>query len=160
MDGKSFAVDAAALVVYALVANPAVTGIGLHEWASLGLLVVFFVHSAMRADWVVETVAGLARRPSPARVGNFVLDALTLVALMTVAVSGILVSGSVLPALGLYADGYYFWDPLHSISAKVLLVLLLVHVVAHWKWLYNFLRRGKAGAAHATRKTGEADERG
>ena len=159
MDGKRLVVDVVALAVYALVANPAWTGIGLHEWASLGLFVVFIVHCAMHVDWVVETFAGLVRRPSPARTGNLVLDALTLAALMTTAVSGILVSGAVLPALGLYADGYYFWDPLHAISAKVLLALLLVHVVAHWKWLYNFLRGGKASAVRAAREAGEADER-
>ena len=53
MDGKRLAVDVVALAVYALVANPAWTGIGLHEWASLGLLVVFVDHCAMHADWVV-----------------------------------------------------------------------------------------------------------
>ena len=35
---------------------------------------------------------------------------------------------AVLPALGLYARGYFFWDPLHAASAKVLLALLLVHL--------------------------------
>ena len=53
------------------------------------------------------------------------------------------VSGAVLPALGLYADGYYFWDPLHAIAAKALLALLLVHVVAHWRWLAGFFKNGK-----------------
>ena len=48
-----------------------------------------------------------------------------------------------LPALGLYADGYYFWDPLHAIAAKALLALLLVHVVAHWRWLAGFFKNGK-----------------
>ena len=37
MDGKNLAVDAVALAVYAVVANPAVTGIALHEWLGLGL---------------------------------------------------------------------------------------------------------------------------
>ena len=61
----------------------------------------------------------------------------------SVTVSGIMVSGAVLPALGLYADGYYFWDPLHAIAAKALLALLLVHVVVHWHWLVGFVKNGK-----------------
>lgn len=159
MDGKCLIVDVLALAVYAVVANPAVTGIGLHEWASLGLLVVFFAHCAMHADWVAETVTGLFKRPTPARVGNFVLDVLTFAALMVVAVSGVMVSGSVLLSLGLYAGGYYFWDPLHAMSAKALLVLLLVHVVAHWKWFYHFLKKGKAASVRTGRVMGGADER-
>ena len=42
---------------------------------------------------------------------------------MACAVSGIMVSGDVLRAFGWYAEGYYFWDPLHAVSAKVLLAL-------------------------------------
>ncbi|MEI3231991.1 MAG: DUF4405 domain-containing protein [Gordonibacter pamelaeae] len=62
---------------------------------------------------------------------------------MVCVVSGVLVSGAVLPALGYYAQGYYFWDPLHAVSAKVLLALLLVHVVVHARWFMRFAMRGK-----------------
>lgn len=143
MDGKIVAVDIAALVGLLVVLNPAVTGIGLHEWIGLGAFALLFVHCVQHFDWVVETVAGMARRPAPARVGNLVLDVLILIALAVVMLSGLLVSGAVLPAFGLFANGYYFWDPLHAISAKVLLALLLVHVAAHWKWLLNFFRRSR-----------------
>lgn len=131
MDKRNLAIDLIALLVYLVVATPAITGIGLHEWLGLGVLVVFFVHIA----------AALARK---LRVGNFVLDVLILVVLATATVSGLMVSGAVLPTFGLYAEGYYFWDPLHAISAKVLLALLLVHVVAHWKWIVAWFRKGKA----------------
>lgn len=131
MDKRNLAIDLIALLVYLVVATPAITGIGLHEWLGLGVLVVFFVHIA----------AALVRKP---RVGNFVLDVLILVVLAAATVSGLMVSGAVLPAVGLYAEGYYFWDPLHAISAKVLLALLLVHVAAHWKWIVAWFRKGKA----------------
>lgn len=131
MDKRNLVIDAIALVVYLVVANPSMTGIGLHEWLGLGVLVVFFVHVAV----------ALARKP---RAGNLMVDVLVLVALAVVAVSGLMVSGAVLPAFGFYAEGYYFWDPLHAISAKVLLALLLVHVVAHWKWIVAWFKKGKA----------------
>lgn len=139
MDKKNLAIDALALAAYLVVATPALTGIVLHEWLALGVFAVLFVHVAAHADWCVDAF----RRPSWSRTGNLVLDALILVALVAVMVSGLLVSGAVLPAFGLYADGYYFWDPLHAISAKLLLALLLVHVVAHCKWLAAWFRKGK-----------------
>lgn len=131
MDKRNLAIDLIALLVYLVVATPAITGIGVHEWLGLGVLVVFFAHIAV----------ALARKP---RVGNFALDALILVVLAVVVVSGLMVSGAVLPAFGYYAEGYYFWDPLHAVSAKVLLALLLVHVVAHWKWIVAWFKKGKA----------------
>ena len=139
---KSLAIDAVALAAYLLAANPALTGIAVHEWLGLGVLVVFLAHCAASADWVARAVRSLPHSSWGVR-GNLVLDALILVAFMTVTVSGVCVSGAVLPALGLYADGYYFWDPLHSISAKVLLALLVVHIVVHWRWLASFFGKGK-----------------
>ncbi|RDB62765.1 hypothetical protein C1878_06950 [Gordonibacter sp. 28C] len=145
---KNLIVDVVALAVYAIVANPAITGVALHEWAGLGLVLVFLVHVAAHVDWVADTVRSALRSPSWSRVGNLVLDVCIVVAFMVCVVSGVLVSGAVLPALGYYAQGYYFWDPLHAISAKVLLALLLVHVVVHARWFIRFAKKGK-DAEHA-----------
>lgn len=140
---KNIAIDMVALAVYLVVANPAITGIGLHEWLGLGLLVVFLVHCALHYDWIIEVLRGIAKNPTHARQGNLVLDLFIVIVFAVVTVSGVLVSGAVLPTFGLYADGYYFWDPLHAISAKVLLALLLVHVAVHWKWLLSFFKQEK-----------------
>lgn len=142
MDKENLAIDAVALIAYLVVANPALTGVGLHEWLGLGVFVVFFVHLLTHMDWAVEALRGSSAHPTWGRTGNLVLDALIIVVFMTVALSGIMVSGTVLPALGLYAEGYYFWDPLHAMSAKALLALLLVHVVVHWKWIVRFVKKG------------------
>ena len=144
---KNLIVDLIALVVYAVAANPALTGIGFHEWVSLGVLVVFLVHVALHVDWAVDALKSVLRHPSVVRTGNLVLGALILVAFMVCAVSGLMVSGAVLPAFGLYAEGYYFWGPLHAASAKLVLALLLVHVVVHWRWVVGFLK--KKGLDHA-----------
>ena len=143
MDRKLLAVDAACLLVYLVAASPALTGIGIHEWLGLGVLVVFFAHAAMHVDWAVEAVRSAFAPPSWARTGNLALDLLIVAAFMTVTVSGIMVSGAVLPALGLYADGYYFWDPLHAMSAKLLLALMLVHVAVHWPWFAKVFKKRK-----------------
>lgn len=150
MDAKkrsALVVDLIVLVVYLVVANPALTGIGVHEWLGIAAFVAFVAHAAQHGDWVAETARTAFARPSLGRTGHFVLDALIVVAFMTCTVSGVLVSGAVLPALGLYADGFFFWDPLHAASAKVLLALLVVHVVAHWRWIAGLFRgsRDKRG---------------
>lgn len=141
MDKKNLAIDAMALLVYLVVANPVLTGIGLHEWLGLAVLVVLFVHMLVHVDWGVDAIRSGMRHPTWARTGNLIVDVLVLMAFAVVTVSGIMVSGAVLPVLGLYAEGYYFWDPLHAVSAKVLLALLLIHVAAHWKWIAGAFKK-------------------
>lgn len=133
-------VDAIALGAYAAVANPAVTGIPVHEWAGIGVFVVFLVHAAQHVDVVAEAVRGAIASRRASKAANGVLDALIVIAFMTCTVSGLLISGSVLPAVGLYADGYFFWGPLHAASAKLLLALLLVHVVVHVRMVARLLK--------------------
>lgn len=140
---RNFIIDVAALAVYLVAANPSLTGIGVHEWLGLGVFAVFVVHVAVNLDWVAAAFRAVFKNPSAARTANLALDVLIALALVVCAVSGLMVSGAVLPAFGLYAGGYFFWDPLHAASAKALLALLLVHVVAHWKWLVKFFRKGR-----------------
>ena len=138
MNRRYLAADAAALVVYLVAANPALTGVAAHEWLSLGLLVVFFIHVALH-------VGGLRAARSRTLKANLALDALILVVLAIVATSGAMVSGAALPALGLHATGYFFWDPLHAASAKALLALLLVHVALHAGWVAAYVRQARDG---------------
>lgn len=91
--------DIAVLAVYLLAANPALTGIPLHEFLGLGAFIMVAAH-------VVESGEGLGGR---GRVGQLVLNAVLLLALAVCVVSGVMVSGTVLPSLGLYASGYHFW---------------------------------------------------
>lgn len=110
---KTLAVDAVVLVVYALAANPAVTGVPLHEWLGMGALAVVVAHAAMHADYLLDTFLSAAHRRGM-RFAKAVLDMALVLAFMVCCVSGLMVSGEVLPALGLYAEGYYFWSPLHA----------------------------------------------
>lgn len=163
MDAKkrnALVVDLIVLVVYLVVANPALTGIGVHEWLGIAAFVAFVAHAAQHGDWVAETARTAFARPSLGRTGHFVLDALIVVAFMMCTVSGVLVSGAVLPALGLYADGFFFWNPLHAASAKVLLALLVVHVVAHWRWIAGLFRGSRDKRRQETPRTasGGSDE--
>lgn len=125
--------DIAVLAVYLLAVNPVLTGIPLHEFVGLGAFVVVAAH-------VVASGEGLGGR---GRAGQLLLNAALLLSLVVCAVSGVMVSGAVLPSLGLYASGYHFWDPLHAVAAKVLLAALLVHVVVRAPAALAVLRRGR-----------------
>lgn len=104
-------VDALALVLYVVVSLPALTGVGMHEWLGLGVGVVLLVHGAQHIDFVGRL---LAARCSLRATGRMLLDVALVLSVVVVALSGLMESGVVLPTFGLYAEGYYFWGPLHG----------------------------------------------
>ena len=123
-----------AVVVLAVLAGaamlPALTGVPAHEWLGLAATAALLVHCGAHA-W---RLPALARRGGRLRLGAAV-DCLVFASLALCAVSGLMVSATVLPAVGLFSPGYFFWDPLHSFSAKLLLAALLVHAFLHWRGL-------------------------
>ena len=134
---------AAAAVLFIVVALPQATGIAAHEWVGLAAMVALLLHVAASS----VTLGGLARAAKKGEamaVARIALDAALFVALAACVVSGVLVSATVLPAFGLFAPGYFVWDPLHAASAKVLLALVLVHAASHAGKMAGMLK-GKAG---------------
>ncbi len=145
--GKSTIFDTIVLAVYLLAANPSVTGLGVHEWMGPVALAVLVAHLAMHWDWVADTLRHAVHRRGT-RLAKVLLDALLVLVFMVCAASGMMVSGAVLPAFGLYAEGYWLWNPLHVASAKLLLALIIVHLAANLKIITKM----------ATSKTGARNE--
>jgi len=55
--------------------------------------------------------------------------------------SGILISRSALPALGLDMGKDLFWRGLHTTFADLTVALVAVHVALSWRWAWTLLRR-------------------
>lgn len=144
---KRVVFDVVLLVIFALSALPAITGIPAHEWISLVAVVVMVAHCARRGmigeGGKRSGVSGIRI----ARIARIALNVLIGLSLAACAVSGIMVSGTVLPSFGLFATGYYFWDPFHAFSAKILLAFLLIHVVLNARVVFVLARKMKAGRA-------------
>jgi hypothetical protein len=144
-------IDIIATVIYIICANPLITGLAIHEWLSLGIVVIFIVHIAINGDTIVATIKRKATSGTAALL-NLLLDVALTVCFIVVTVSGILISNHILPTFGLYAQGYWIWMPIHAVSAKVLLALLIVHVAAHIKWILALLSRKKDGSLAASNR--------
>lgn len=138
---RDLIVDAIALLIYLVAANPAITGLPIHEWVSIGVLVAMLVHMVLHWDWTLDAVRRLRSRLQAASKWNLAIDVALFIAFMTCFVSGVMVSRHVLVLFGYFGPGYFVWNPIHSISAVVLLALLMLHTVVHWKWIVTAVRR-------------------
>ena len=122
--------DAVLAVLFIACELPGVTGVSVHEWLGIVLAVALLAHAGKRVLTTVKNARSVAR---------LVVDAAMLAMLAVCVVSGLMISGSVLPFFGYYETGYYFWGPLHAATATVLLAVLLVHAALNAGRVKGFL---------------------
>jgi len=134
-------VDAAVFIGFLVAFEPGLTGIAIHEWLSVALAATLIVHLALHWDWVIKVAIQFLRKLFHTSRLNFVVDVLLFAAFVLVMLSGILISRSVLAALGIQVAASPTWRFLHSWSADASLVLTGLHFALHWKWIVGAVTR-------------------
>ena len=71
------------------------------------------------------------------------VDIALFVTAVTVMLSGLLISQSVMKAVGITIAPSSLWVSMHSWSADATILLLLVHFALHWRWIVK--TAGKLG---------------
>lgn len=138
---RNLAIDLGMALAAVLVYAQEATGTTVHEWLAVGLLTAVLVHIALHWRWVVnvgQRIFGKVARQ--ARI-NFWVNLGFLLAVMLTAASGMAISESFLPALGLSSGGSHLWEEIHEAAAKLTLLLGIAHVALHAKWLLTHSRR-------------------
>lgn len=148
----NFWLDAAVFAGFLIAFEPGLTGIAIHEWLSLALAATLLVHLLLHWDWVAKVTIQFFKKVFHSSRLQYVVDVLLLVAMVTVMLSGILISRSILPFLGLSAAAGNTWRFLHSASADVTLLLTALHFALHWKWIVGTAKR-------IIRRSGKASQR-
>lgn len=131
--------DSVILSVFVLLVNPTLTGIPVHEWVSLAVIVPIAAHLAVNRRWVARTTKRIFGELANGPRINWVVDAGLLIAAAAAMVSGFAVSESVLPALGLTWSAGAAWHSLHTWSAYVTFALTALHTALHWRWIERAL---------------------
>jgi len=114
--------------------RPTWTGISLHEWISIAIIVPLAVHLAVNWEWCLRIARTFVQRLFHASRANFVVDVALLVASVAVMLSGVMVSP--VPAfLGAQPGQLLVWATLHAWSADASIAFFLVHAVLHRRWI-------------------------
>jgi hypothetical protein len=172
-------IDAALTVAFLLAYKPAVTGLGLHEWLSVGLATIGLFHVALNWDWVVHTAKRFVARLMKMSAANLVVDGLLFAATVMVVLSGLMISRVIGPAVGLTPSPAPLWYLMHALSAEAAVALFALHAALHWKWILKAVTglrtdvrggsheadattdrgRSRRGRAHGSRHVGRGDRR-
>jgi hypothetical protein len=119
--------------------NPELTGLPVHEWLSVAVIVPLLIHLIINWEWTVRiTTAFLDRLFHTSRL-NLIVDTTLFVSTVAVMLSGLMVSRVALAAFGLAVVPSAAWIALHAVSADMTVVLLIAHFALHAKWFARVL---------------------
>ena len=118
-----------------LVLIPQTTGIPIHEWASIIILIPFFLHLTINWNWIAKNSTKFLKRQANKKRFDYVLNWLLYVFMIIVSISGIVISESALRLFGIYFEPDRFWSIIHNISATLFMAVLGIHIALHWKWI-------------------------
>lgn len=117
------------LMAYSLVSEAA------HEWIGLTMMVLFFTHNSLNAPWYKNILKG---RYSGIRILTTVINILLAGMMLSLMVSGILLSKHVLTALPVSKD-ISAARMVHLPASYWEFVLMSLHLGLHWKGMVQHL---------------------
>lgn len=127
--------DLALTIVFIVAMEEHFTGLALHELLGLFFGGLFLIHILLHWDWVVSITRTFFRKLLHESRLNYVLNALLLLAALTVSVTGILISRTLGLSLDWVGTASETLEQLHMISAELILLVVALHVALHWKWI-------------------------
>jgi hypothetical protein len=133
----NYLLDLTIFLAFLVAMDPRSTGIAIHEWLSIAFGAAIITHLLLHWSWIVGiTRRFLGRVTSEARL-NYILNLLFFIDMTLLIFTGIMISESALPALGITPAHSLAWRRLHDLSANLALLILGLHVALHWRWLIN-----------------------
>ena len=134
-------IDSLILIAFLVAFEPALTGIAIHEWLSLAFGATLVLHILLHWKWVVQVTLKFFRMLFHSSRFNYLVNVALFITFVLVMLSGILISESILPLLGIRLNASPTWRFLHSSSADAVVLLVGLHFALHWKWIVKTIER-------------------
>jgi hypothetical protein len=123
-------------------------GKALHEWLGLLMIVIFVAHHVLNIGWIKNLFKGVY---SLARVFTTCINILLLVIMVSLAVSGAMMSSYVFVWLNI-TSGLMFARKLHLVSSFWGLIVMSLHLGVHMEMAFGVLRRKFSGLSEGVMK--------
>jgi len=143
-----FALDCILFVCLVLLLAPRLTGLPVHEWLGICVVVPTTVHLLLASGWIANAVGLFGAAKLRTRI-NFFLNLALLTFLALEVLSGVIISRVVLPRVGLMIVEDRAWRSLHNHTLNFLVLMLGVHLALNWTWLIGAVKRRWRGTPFA-----------
>lgn len=132
--------DVVLLVSFLVATAPRMSGIPVHEWLSILLAVVVVWHLLRHWQWIVQLGKSfVGTLTMPARL-NYLLNVLFFITFVLLMYSGIAISESAMPSIGMRYFDNRAWRIYHHLFSNITLIIMAVHVALNWQWIVNLFR--------------------
>ncbi len=133
--------DLGAFIALLIVSAPRFTGVAIHEWLAIALSGAIVVHLLLNWNWIVEITSRLfSKSAKNSRFGYFLNWGLFASGIM-IMLSGLMISETVVPFLGLSLPQDGTWMGLHELSTNITMILMGLHVALHWNWITGMFKK-------------------
>lgn len=137
----NFIIDIGLLAAFLIANEPKMTGENIHEWLSIGIWLVMIVHLLMHWDWIINVGKKYFAKLWHSSRLNFFVDLLAFIGFNVIMFSGLMISKSVMPSLGLTMQHGGTWKMIHNLSAELTVWMIALHVGLHWRWVGNMVNK-------------------
>ena len=132
---RNYFVDIGMALGFLTVFSQEMTGETLHEWLGLALFVGLITHILLHWKWVINiTKRFFSKKLKPKTRLNYIVNGGLLLGFVMMGVSGLAISESVMPLIGM-GNGPGFWEDIHEAASSFTLLLVISHVLLHAKWV-------------------------
>jgi len=137
----NLALDSVVCIAFLITTAPHFSGIAIHEWLSLAFGAAIVTHLLLHWQWIVGITKQFFRSAKGSARANYVLNVLFFLAMTIVIFSGIMISESALPALGINIGRDMSWRRIHGLASNACVLLLGLHLALHWNWLASMAKK-------------------
>src|SRR5690349_17894543 len=134
-------VDSAMLALVCVLECLDLTGLELHEWLGFTLCPLVLLHVSCQWPWFVTQFRKFLGAPSARVRINALLNALLLVLMSAVLISGVLNSRQGISLVGERFGSIRVWREMHNWLNFTLLVWVALHLGLNWDWVLGVLTR-------------------
>ena len=133
--------DTILFLLFALLFQPRVGGLTIHEWVGFAAVPLVVVHVLCEWRWLAATMAKFKTAGTWRLRIDFLLIVLLFVSFVVTAFSGAMTSLVALPSIGLATTDYEVWRRLHNEWQVYLLILTSMHIAMNWSWVLRTIQR-------------------
>lgn len=137
----NYVVDLVIGISFLLATAPNATGEPIHEWLSMGLAVMVVTHLLLHWQWIVAITKKIFRKVAWQQRINYILNIGLFIDMTIIMFTGIMISKTVVPLLGLELPNNMTWRSLHGLASDVGVFLIGLHLALHWDWIVRTSKR-------------------
>lgn len=134
-------IDSVIFVAFLIATAPHFSGTPIHEWLSIAWAAAIIVHLLLHWQWIIGVAKRFFRTPKWSSRVNYVLNTALFIDATILIFTGLMISETALPLLGISISKGGAWHQLHTLSSNVALVLVGLHIALNWQWIVTMIRR-------------------